>query len=155
MTSAEEEPPALPPRTMYLVKQLELVIRAGMDGIAGEFGVTALQYTALSVLARHPGLSAAQMAHRSFVSPQAGNEMVKILDRKGLITRTPDTYNRHIRRISLTPAGQAVLSQCDVRIDRLEARMLDTLESADIEILREALGACTRSLVGSGPRCGR
>jgi DNA-binding MarR family transcriptional regulator len=107
------------------------------------------------VLARHPGLSAAQMAHRSFVSPQAGNEMVKILDRKGLITRTPDTYNRHIRRISLTPAGQAVLSQCDVRIDRLEARMLDTLESADIEILREALGACTRSLVGSGPRCGR
>jgi DNA-binding MarR family transcriptional regulator len=140
---------------MYLVKQLELVIRAGMDGIAGEFGVTALQYTALSVLARHPGLSAAQMAHRSFVSPQAGNEMVKILDRKGLITRTPDTYNRHIRRISLTPAGQAVLSQCDVRIDRLEARMLDTLESADIEILREALGACTRSLVGSGPRCGR
>jgi DNA-binding MarR family transcriptional regulator len=155
MTSAEEEPSVLPPRTTYLVKQLELVIRAGMDGIAGEFGVTALQYTALSVLARHPGLSAAQMAHRSFVSPQAGNEMVKILERKGLITRTPDTYNRHIRRISLTPAGQAVLSQCDVRIDRLEARMLDTLESADIETLREALGACTRSLAGSGPRCGR
>ena len=155
MTSAEEEPSVLPPRTTYLVKQLELVIRAGMDGIAGEFGVTALQYTALSVLARHPGLSAAQMAHRSFVSPQAGNEMVKILERKGLITRTPDTYNRHIRRISLTPAGQAVLSQCDVRIDRLEARMLDTLESADIETLREALGACTRSLAGSGPRCGQ
>src|ERR1700722_17695020 len=155
MTPAEEAPPALPPRTTYLVKQLELAIRAGMDAIAGEFGVTSLQYTALSVLARHPGLSAAQMAQRSFVSSQAGNEMVKILERKGLITRTPDTYNRHIRRISLTPAGQAVLSQCDVRIDRLEARMLDTLESADIEILREALGACTRSLAGSGPRSGR
>src|ERR1700722_1900306 len=127
MTSAEEEPPALPPRTTYLVKQLELVIRAGMDGIAGEFGVTALQYTALSVLARHPELSAAQMAHRSFVSPQAGNEMVKILERKGLITRTPDAYNRHIKRISLTSAGRAVLSQCDVRIGRLGARVLDTL----------------------------
>ena len=155
MTSAEEARPALPPRTTYLVKQLELAIRAGMDGIAGEFGVTALQYTALSVLARHPGLSAAQMAHRSFVSPQAGNEMVKILERKGLITRAPDPYNRHIRRISLTAAGQAVLSQCEARIDRLEARMLDALGPADIAALRAALGACVRSLADSGSRSSR
>jgi DNA-binding MarR family transcriptional regulator len=82
MTFAEEAHPAPPPRTTYLVKQLELAIRAGMDAIVGEFGVTALQYTALSVLARHPGLSAAQMAQRSFVSPQAGNEMVKVLEGK-------------------------------------------------------------------------
>ncbi|MGH3210940.1 MAG: MarR family winged helix-turn-helix transcriptional regulator [Trebonia sp.] len=155
MTSAEEAHPTLPPRTTYLVKQLELAIRAGMDDIAGDFGVTALQYTALSVLARHPGLSAAQIAHRSFVSPQAGNEMVKVLERKGLITRTPDTYNRHIRRINLTPAGQAVLSQCDVRIDRLETRMLEALGPADIETLRRALGACMRSLAGSGSRSSR
>jgi len=148
MTLADEAHSVLPPRTTYLVKQLELAIRAGMDAIIGDFGVTALQYTALSVLARQPGLSAAQMAHRSFVSPQAGNEMVKLLERKGLITRTPDAYNRHIRRINLTPAGHAVLSQCDVRIDRLEARMLDTLAPADIETLREALGACVRSLAG-------
>lgn len=156
MTFAEEARPALPPRTTYLVKQLELAIRAGMDAIASEFGMTALQYTALSVLARHPGLSAAQMAHRSFVSPQAGNEMVKILERKGLITRTPDTSNRHIRRISLTPTGRAVLSQCDARIDRLEARMLDPLEPADVEALRKALGACALSLAGrDSSRSGR
>jgi DNA-binding MarR family transcriptional regulator len=155
MISAEEAHPALPPRTTYLVKQLERAIRAGMDAIAGEFGVTALQYTALSVLARHPGLSAAQMAQRSFVSPQAGNEMVKVLERKGLITRTPDASNRHIRRINLTPAGQAVLSQCDVRIDRLEARMLDLLDPADVETLRKALGACALSLAGPGRRFSR
>ena len=148
MTSADESHRVVPPRTTYLVKQLELAIRAGMDAIIGEFGVTALQYTALSVLARHPGLSAAQMAHRSFVSPQAGNEMIKILERKGLITRTPDAYNRHIRRINLTPDGGAVLSRCEARIDRLEARMLDTLAPADIEALRTALGACVRSLAG-------
>jgi DNA-binding MarR family transcriptional regulator len=155
MTSAEEAHPALPPRTTYLVKQLELAIRAGMDAIAGEFGMTALQYTALSVLARHPGLSAAQMAHRSFVSPQAGNEMVKVLERKGLITRTPDASNRHIKRINLTPAGHAVLSQCDVRIDRLEARMLDPLDPADVDTLRTALGACAVSLTAPGRRLRR
>jgi len=138
----------MPPRTTYLVKQLELAIRARMDALAGEFGVTALQYTALSVLARHPGLSAAQMARRSFVSAQAGNEMVTILERKGLITRTPDARNRHIRRISLTPAGYAVLSDCDDRIDLLEARMLDALAPADVEGLRKSLAACVQSLAG-------
>ncbi len=155
MTFADEAHPALPPRTTYLVKQLELAIRAEMDAIASESGVTALQYTALSVLARHPGLSAAQMAQRSFVSPQAGNEMVKILERKELIARTPDSYNRHIRRINLTPAGRAVLSRCDARIDRLEARMLDTLGPADVETLRKALGACVRSLAEPGSRSSR
>ncbi len=155
MTFAEEEHPARLARTTYLVKQLELAIRAGLDAIVGEFGVTALQYTALSVLARHPGLSAAQMAQRSFVSPQAGNEMVKILERKGLIIRTPDPANRHIRRINLTAVGRAVLAECDIRIDRLEARMLDPLEPADVETLRKALGACVLSLADPGGRSGK
>jgi DNA-binding MarR family transcriptional regulator len=155
MTFAEPARPVLPPRTTYLVKQLELAIRAAVDAIVGEFGVTALQYTALSVLARHPGLSGAQMASRSFVSPQAGNEMVKVLERKGLINRTPDAANRHIKRINLTSAGQAVLSQCDARIDRLEASMLSPLEPADVETLRKALGACALSLAGPGGRLRR
>ncbi len=136
------------PRTTYLVKQLELAIRAEMDVIAGAFGVTALQYTALSVLARHPGLSSAQMARRSFVSAQAGNEMVTILERKGLIVRTPDAANRRIRRINLTAAGHAVLAQCDHQIDRFEERMLDTLAPADVTALRTALDACISRLAG-------
>src|ERR1700761_9696036 len=114
MTLADQEHPAYPPRTTYLVKQLELAIRAGMDTITGEFGVTALQYTALSVLARHPGLSSAQMARRSFVSPQAGNEMVSILERKGLVVRTPDPRNRHIRRINLTSDRKSLMAKCNL-----------------------------------------
>lgn len=146
MESAGDAYPALPPRTTYLVKQLELAIRSGMDAIASEFGVTALQYTALSVLARHPGLSAAQMARRSFVSAQAGNEMVTILERKGLITRMPDAKNRHIRRITLTALGYTVLSQCDVKIDEMEARMLEAVTCADVEVLRKTLASCVQSL---------
>jgi DNA-binding MarR family transcriptional regulator len=136
------------PRTTYLVKQLELAIRAEMDAIAGVFGMTALQYTALSVLARHPGLSSSQMARRSFVSAQAGNEMVTILERKGFVVRTPDAANRHIRRINLTDAGHGVLAQCDQEIDRFEAKMLDALAPTDVTVLRRALDACISRLAG-------
>jgi DNA-binding MarR family transcriptional regulator len=134
------------PRTTYLVKQLELAIRREIDAIAGAFGVTALQYTALSVLAHHPGLSAAQMSRRSFVSTQAGNEMVTILERKGLVVRTPDTANRHIRRIHLAAAGCAVLAECDKEIRRFEARMLSALTQTEVSALRKSLDSCITSL---------
>jgi DNA-binding MarR family transcriptional regulator len=137
---------AAPPRTTYLVKQLELAVRSEMDAITSAFGVTALQFTALSVLARHPGMSSAQLARRSFVSAQAGNEMISILERKELISRTPDSNNRRILRISLTPAGQKLVNECDVYMDELESKMIGSLSATDVETLRAALSACIHSL---------
>jgi DNA-binding MarR family transcriptional regulator len=137
---------AAPPRTTYLVKQLELAVRSEMDSITSAFGVTALQFTALSVLTRHPGMSSAQLARRSFVSAQAGNEMISILERKELITRTPDSNNRRILRISLTPAGEKLVDECDVYVDALERRMIESLSATDVERLRTALSACIHSL---------
>ncbi len=40
---------------LYLVKQLELAVRARMDEVVGGEGLTPVQYTALTVLARRPG----------------------------------------------------------------------------------------------------
>ena len=142
---ARVEAPA-PPRVTYLVKRLELAIRSEMDAIVGDFGVTALQYTALSVLDRHPGMSGAQLARRSFVSPQAGSEMVGVLERKGLISRSPHEANRRVLRIGLTPAGRELLAACDEAIDDLERRMLDGLAESRVHGLRTDLASCVDAL---------
>lgn len=135
-----------PPRLTYLVKRLELAVRAAMDDIVGRLGVTVPQYTALSVLERHPGMSSAQLARRSFVSRQAGGEMLSALERKGLVTRTPDARNRRVLRIAITDAGRSLLAACDAAMDDLERQMLRDLSHADAERLRSLLGACTASL---------
>ncbi|MGH9082585.1 MAG: MarR family winged helix-turn-helix transcriptional regulator, partial [Acidimicrobiales bacterium] len=96
-----------PPRLTYLVKQLELAVRADLDAIVAAVGVTVSQFTALSVLGRHPGISGAQLARRSFVSPQAGSEMIAVLERKGLARRSTHEGNRRVLRIDLTPEGWA------------------------------------------------
>ncbi|MGH9088849.1 MAG: MarR family winged helix-turn-helix transcriptional regulator [Acidimicrobiales bacterium] len=132
----------------YLLKRLELAVRAEMDAIAGQFGVTALQYTALSVLHRHPGMSGAQLARRSFVSPQAGSEMIAVLERKGLVARSPDAANRRIRRIDLTAEGRALLVACDREMDALERTMLAGLGAEDVARLAAFLAACVGSLAG-------
>ena len=43
-----------------------------LDAVLKESGVTALQYTALSVLERRPTMSAADLARASFVRAQNG-----------------------------------------------------------------------------------
>lgn len=64
------EDPAVPDRalTLYLVKRLELAIRARMDEVLRPHGLTTLQFTALTALRDRDGLSSAQLARRSFVT---------------------------------------------------------------------------------------
>jgi len=129
-----------------MVKQLELAVRAEMDVHARACGLTTLQYTALTVLERHPGMSGAELSRRSFVSPQSGNEMVGHLERKGLIERTPDDRNRRILRITLTKDGANLVKKCDKWMDELEGQMLIGLTSRDARELRKVLLTCVRNL---------
>lgn len=135
-----------PPRLSYLVKQLELAIRADMDEQARALDLTALQYTTLTVLQRHPGMSGADLSRRSFVSPQAGSEMIAHLERKGLVTRHPDEHNRRILRTRLTTDGEKAVQVCDRWMNRLEATMLAGLSKSETARLRRDLEHCVANL---------
>ncbi len=112
------------PRVSYLVKELERALRTRIDEILQPFQLTAVQYTALSVLSLHPGMSSAQLARRSFVSPQAANEMVSALERRSLIRRQGDKEGGRALCIFLTASGERTLARCDEQVDDLEARFL-------------------------------
>lgn len=127
------------PLTLYLVKQLELVARALMDDALRPHGLTTLQYTALTVLASHSELSSAQLARRSFVTPQSMHEMVRWLEHRGLVERRRDEANRRVLLIGLTDAGRAALSACDPIIRSLEQRILEAMNPGERAVFRECL----------------
>jgi DNA-binding MarR family transcriptional regulator len=133
-------------RITYLVKQLERAIRAEMDQEMSAMGLTALQYTALTVLQRHPGMSGAQLSRRSFVSAQAGSEMITNLERKGYIRRRPHPESRRILQIELSDAGQKVVESREGWMNELEEQMLAQLSPNETAMLRSALERCVRSL---------
>jgi DNA-binding MarR family transcriptional regulator len=137
------------PRATYLIKQLEWAVRAHLDEIMRSFNLTTLQYTALSVLARHPGMSAAQLARRSFVSSQAANEMVSALERKGLVERGVDETNRRALRVFLTDEGAEVLGRCDGHVDQLESQMFAGVSAAKEAQFRTVLRSCLDAVNGS------
>lgn len=128
-----------PVRVLYLFKQVETVARARLDAGLREHQLTSSQYTVLSLLDRPVPLSSAQVARRSFVTPQATKEMIASLKKKGLIERHEDENNRRILRLSLTPLGRRVLAKCARDADRIEAEILRGLSARESKALMNAL----------------
>ncbi len=145
MTERRKEPAAPAPSLLYVVKQLELAIRAHLDVLLKDSGVTALQYTALSVLERTPTMSAADLARHSFVRAQSSADLISALERRGLIERAVDPANRRRLLISLTEEGKRFLAEYDPPVGELEERMLHDLGPADRRQLRSLLDSCRRA----------
>src|SRR5689334_2997554 len=116
---------------LYLMKQVELAVRAELDDLTRPFGLTALQYTALTVLEQHPDLTAAHLARHSFVTAQSAADMVTALIDRGLIERHRDAVDRRRLVMSLTLDGQRLLDRLRPQVAAIESRMLAQLSAAD------------------------
>lgn len=134
-TQATKAPPSL----LYMVKQVELVVRSHLDELVKPSGITALQYTALTVLQRHDGLSAAQLARDSFVTAQSIADLVRSLETRGLVRRERNPRNRRELLILLTDAGRELLARHEESVRELEERMVRDLTAHQTEQLRQAL----------------
>jgi DNA-binding MarR family transcriptional regulator len=139
------------PMFMYLVKRLELAIRSRLDDIISPSGLTALQYTALTVLERHPGMSTAQLARNSFVTSQSMADMITALESRGLIERNRDPADRRRLLVALTREGRELLGRYRDEVAAMEAQMVAGLSPAEITRLRRSLYACHVNLSGHRP----
>ncbi|WP_455361533.1 MarR family winged helix-turn-helix transcriptional regulator [Streptomyces sp. SYSU K21746] len=134
------------PSLLYLIKRTELAVRARLEELLKPAGITALQYTALTVLERHDGISAAQLARDSFVTAQSMADMVRALESRGLIRREPNPANRRERLILLTETGRRLLAEYAEPARALEECMIAGLDAEDVGRFRDALNHAWRSL---------
>ena len=120
-------PGAAEPMLMYLVKQVELAVRSHLDDLLRPVGLTALQYTALTVLERQPDLSSAQLARNSFVTAQSMADMITALEERGLIERHRDRADRRRLVVALTARRPGTARPLPGPGDRAGSRMLHGL----------------------------
>ena len=137
---------AASPLLIYMLKQVELAVRARLDEIVRPAGLTALQYTALSVLERHTDMSSAQLARSSFVTAQSMADMITALEDRKLIERHRDRTDRRRLVVALTVDGRALLDRCRPEVAALEATMLKGLSVPQVKALRTTLAACYGNL---------
>ena len=133
-------------RVSYVIARLDRAVRREVTDIVAPHGLTATQYTALSVLRMGKGLSNAQLARRSYVTPQSMIEMLGTLESKGLVTRSPAPDHGRILRTELTAKGRRLLSRCDAAIDRMETEMTAELSPEQLHEFEQMLRSCVHML---------
>lgn len=138
---ADEDPRGEPAtdRLLYLVNRVARALNRAADDIAAAAGVTLPELMALLVLGEGEGVSNAQLARRTFVSSQAGHQVVGQLLDRGLIDRRPHPSNRRMLVTELTEEGWVVLAGCRSALAAFERRMLDGMSPEHRELLGPAL----------------
>ena len=134
------------PTLLYVMKQVELAVRSRLDDMFRPLGLTALQYTALTVLERRPDLTSAQLARNSFVTAQSMADMIVALESRGLIERHRDQADRRRLVLALTADGKALLRLHRGKVSALEREMLTGLSPELAAELRNSLLVCRANL---------
>ncbi|MCO2667258.1 winged helix-turn-helix transcriptional regulator, partial [Pseudomonas aeruginosa] len=74
-------------RLTYVIGGLDRLLRRHMTDALAPLGITLAQYTALSVLEARGASSNAQLAERSWITPQSANEVMSVMAARGFVTR--------------------------------------------------------------------
>ena len=118
-------------RIAYLVKQLQHRVRTAMDAALGGHGLSMAQYAVLQQLAEEPGLPAAELARRTFVTRQSLQDVLAGLRAAGLVEIGPAGPGRR-RDVRLTARAEALVADADAAVRQVEERMLAGVPAADV-----------------------
>ncbi len=132
-------------RVGYVLKRVQQALRAAMDEALRRHGLTIAQYAALSALEEEGGLSGAELARRSFVTPQTMNEIVTHLEATDLVERRRGDDGR-VLRASLTAAGLDLVGACHRAVAAIEERTVSGLNARERQQLLDGLRRCADAL---------
>jgi DNA-binding MarR family transcriptional regulator len=136
---------------LYLIKQVELAVRSRLDDVVGDYGLTSLQYTAMTILERHPGMTSAELARNSFVRAQTMAQMTTYLEARGLVRRERDPQSKRQYLLFLTDEGSRIVHELRDPVAEIERMMTSGLTQGESAQLRASLRAARVALGGGHP----
>ncbi|MFJ9642779.1 MarR family winged helix-turn-helix transcriptional regulator [Streptomyces sp. NPDC101206] len=130
------------------LKRAEQALLAAKTAALKPSGVTVPQYAALLWLAEKPGISAAALARLCGVTPPTMTTVLKNLQERGLIERSPHEWHRNVLETRLTQEGRAVMEQADAAAVAVERALAAEFSEEERELLVRLLGRCAQVLGG-------
>jgi DNA-binding MarR family transcriptional regulator len=123
----------------YLLRQASLAWRARMEHALAEFAVTPPQFAAMTMIGAYPGLSSADLARLSILTPATIAGIVANLRRDGIATARPHPVHGRILQLELTDSGKSLLARCKRRVYALEGELTAGLSAEDEQAVRRWL----------------
>ncbi|MFE6836814.1 MarR family winged helix-turn-helix transcriptional regulator [Streptomyces sp. NPDC057705] len=128
------------------IKRAEQALLAAKNAAVKAAAVTVPQYTALLWLSEKPGISAAGLARLCGVTPPTMNTVLKNLQERGLIERTPHALHGNVLETRLTDEGRAVMEVADAGAVAVERSLAQEFTAEERELLIRLLGRCVQRL---------
>jgi DNA-binding MarR family transcriptional regulator len=132
----------------YLVRQANVAVRAAMERALADIEATPAQFAVLTMIAAYPGVSGADLARLTFLTPQTINVIVRNLVRGGAIEKTAHAVHGRVLRLTATAKGQALLKRCRARVQEVEGRIAGLAGKDDEKAVRRWLTAVAEELGG-------
>ncbi|WP_022884462.1 MarR family winged helix-turn-helix transcriptional regulator [Glaciibacter superstes] len=101
--------------------------------------VSSVQFTALSVLQRRPGISQVDLGHELDLDRSTIADLVERMIRNELIDRVQSTKDRRRKVLTLTPLGDSTVRALRPAVDRVEVLLTESLDSRASAVLCSTL----------------
>jgi DNA-binding MarR family transcriptional regulator len=130
----------------YLVRQASVAVRAAMEKALADIEVTPPQFSVLTMIVSYPGVSGAELARLTFLTPQTINVIVRNLEKMGAIAKSADAGHGRILRLTATPKGKALQKRCRARVMEVEDRLAGLVSREEERVVRRWLSAVGEAL---------
>jgi DNA-binding MarR family transcriptional regulator len=120
-----------------------------------KLGITGPQRLVIRIVGRRPGAIAGQLAKTLHLHPSTLTGVLRRLEGRGLLERTPGERDRREARLRLTVAGRAVNRRHAGTVEAAVRQVLAALDPATVATAAEVMRALEKALRGadrSGPR---
>ena len=123
----------------YHIRRLQQIAVAVFMEEAQPFGVTPVQYGAMSAVLRRPGIDQRTLARTIGFDTSTIGSVIDRLQARGLMVRNASASDRRVRLLTLTAKGRQLLQDAEPAVLRAQRRMLEPLPDAQRALFMEML----------------
>lgn len=115
------------------VGRTNLKVHRVLNVLLGELDLSLAQHEILVALRNRPGQTQQELSNRLMLVKSNASALIRKLEGRGLVKRTPDPADTRNKRVRLTNAGQALVQQSFAVQNRVIKAMADVISDAELE----------------------
>ena len=111
----------------YFIRRLQQMAVALFTDEVQDWGITPVQYAALSAVSRHPGMDQRTLAQQIHFDTSTIGSVIDRLEARAWLERRLSPQDRRVRLLHATPEGLALLRKAEPAVLRVQQRILAPL----------------------------
>jgi DNA-binding MarR family transcriptional regulator len=131
---------------MRLIWALDHGLQVYSKRMATDVGVTGPQRLVVRLVAKHPGISAGELARVLHVHKSTISGVLHRLEARRLVNRVVDRLDARRARLSLTPAGRKLAGRMPNTVEAAVRRVLTSTATGEVDAARRVLDSLAREL---------